>query len=516
MKWQADLRSWVTRGALGLVGVGTAAMLMSGNVPHLLALDNQAVRVPSAAAPAVQRPVVNAGSAPTSYADAVQKASPAVVTILVEKNVQASPAELSGDDLFQRFFGQNEPGAQNNQGGQHGFGSPMPNRRNAPSRVERGLGSGVIVSPDGNILTNNHVVEGAQTVRVTTADRQEYVAKVIGTDPKTDLAVVHIDATDLPTLPLADSDAVRVGDIVLAVGNPLGIGETVTMGIISAKGRTTAVDDGHYEDFLQTDAPINQGNSGGALITTQGELIGINAQIMSTSGGNIGIGFAIPSNMARSVMAQLISTGHVRRGLLGTTVQTMNSDLAKSLGLTSARGALVADITAGGPAARAGLQQKDVILKIDGHPIETSNDLRNRVSALAPGTAVTLEVQRNGTVRTLTATLGDVPEDANATTEKPADSNDLGATVEPLTPQAARQYHVASGTMGLVITGVDSSSVAARIGLQPGDVVRQVNGQAIRSADDLTGALNARRDRPSSMLVQRGERAFYVAVPARR
>ncbi len=501
MRWQTDLRSWVAKGAIGLLGVATGAMLMSGAVPHLLASDSQAAK---AVVTAAARPIVAAGAAPISYADAVQRAAPAVVTITVEKTMQPSPATMSPDDDFlQRFFGQ---GNGNNA---------QPNRRRAPSQVEHGLGSGVIVSPDGNILTNNHVVDGAKNVRVTLANQQEYVAKVVGTDPKTDLAVVHIDATDLPTLPLADSDSVRVGDVVLAVGNPLGIGETVTMGIVSAKGRTTDPGDGNYEDFLQTDAPINQGNSGGALITTQGELIGINAQIMSTSGGNIGIGFAIPSNMAHNVMTQLIATGHVRRGLLGTTVQTMNSDLAKSLGLGSTQGALVADVTPGGPAAKAGLEQKDVILKVNGHAIETSNDLRNRVSAMAPGANVTLEVLRAGATRSLTATLGEVPEDANAASNQSADTGKLGVTVEPVTPQSARQYHVPAGTTGLVVTAVDPSGVAAGIGLRPGDVLRQVNGTAVHTADELSQALASRRDRPSSVLVQRGESALYVAVPPR-
>ena len=491
------VRSWGIRGAIGLVAVATAGVLMAGGVPHLLASARGAAPVVAAPAPVVP------GPAPTSYADAVDRAAPAVVTIRVEKRLTNVPMMMQpGDDgdLFQWFFGQ-------------GQGRAPQGRRAMPAPVERGLGSGVIVSPDGNILTNNHVVDGAQSVRVALADGQEFTAKVVGTDPKTDLAVVHISATDLPVLPLGDSDKVRVGDVVLAVGNPLGVGETVTMGILSAKGRTTDLGDGNYEDFLQTDAPINQGNSGGALITTTGELIGINTQIMSPSGGNIGIGFAIPSNMAKNVMGQLVATGHVRRGLLGTTVQTLSSDLAKGMGLSSVHGALVSDVTPGGPAAKAGVKPGDVILKLNGQEITSSNDLRNRVSAMAPGTTVALDVQRNGTKQTLTATLGEVPEDGGSAPGQPASREDLGLTVQPLTPDLARQYRVPAGTSGLVVTAVEPSSPAANAGLQPGDVLRQVNGQSVRSAGELRQAIAQHHDRPSYAYVQRGDQSFYAALP---
>jgi len=401
-----------------------SALAFSGIVPHAASLDRS---TPAPAAAPVVAPVV-APLATTSYADAVARVAPAVVTIEVQKRAQASPAGmLPDDDFLQRFFnpgggedGQNRPNTQNRQNGR---------QRSAP--IEQGVGSGVILTADGNIVTNNHVVDGADAdkVIVRLADGREFLAKVVGTDPPTDLAVIHINATDLPTLPVADSDRVRVGDVVLAVGNPLGIGQTVTMGIVSAKDRATDLGDGSsYEDFIQTDAPINKGNSGGALVTTTGELVGINSQIMSPSGGSIGIGFAIPSNMARSVMTQLVSSGHVRRGMLGVTVQMMTSDLAKSLGLSSVHGAMVDEVTAGGPAAKAGIEQGDVILKLNGHPIDDSNGLRNQVSALAPGSTVTLDIFRHGSEKQVSATLSQMPETSAAKADSAGASTDLGMT----------------------------------------------------------------------------------------
>ncbi len=378
-----------------VAGIATA-YAVSRSEPHLAA--SSAAPLNTAVAPAT-----------ASYADAVDRAAPAVVMVRVEKRADTSAMGMPDESFLQRFFGPDF--------GQPGPGqSPQLRRQQAP--VEEGVGSGVIMTSDGTILTNNHVVDGAERVSVALTDGREFTAKVVGTDPASDLAVVHIDATGLPTLQVADSNHVRIGDVVLAVGNPLGMGQTVTMGIISAKGRTTDNgDNSSYENFLQTDAPINRGNSGGALVTTTGELVGINSQILSPSGGSIGIGFAIPSNMAENVMSQLVATGHVRRGMLGVSAQGLTSDMAKSLGLSSVHGAIVAEVTPDSPASKAGLRQGDVILKVNGEAISDGNDLRNRISAMSPGSHVDLGIQRTGQQETLTATLSETSP--ATTTERP-------------------------------------------------------------------------------------------------
>jgi Do/DeqQ family serine protease len=325
-----------------------------------------------------------------SYADVVAKAAPAVVTIHSQMRVrQPQQYPFMDDPFFRQFFG--ERGMQQ---------APVQPKREA-------LGSGVIVREDGYILTNHHVIDGADKIQIDMNDRRTLEAQVVGSDPPSDLAVLKVNASGLPVLAMGDSDRTRVGDVVLAIGNPLGVGQTVTMGIISAKGRQTGLSNGSFEDFLQTDAPINQGNSGGALVNTNNELIGINSQILSPSGGSIGLGFAIPSNMARTVMDQLINNGKVRRGQLGVTVLKIPSEPASQLGVTQGPGVVVYQVQSGSGADRAGLRQGDVITALNGTTIDDPNTFRNTIASTPPGTEVTLTIKRGGNERQVRVTLGE-------------------------------------------------------------------------------------------------------------
>ncbi len=440
------------------------------------------------------------GASADSYAPLVDRVAAAVVTVRSERRARLTSSQLPDDPLLREFFGD-------------------PRRRpQAPRRFrEGGLGSGVIVRPDGYILTNNHVVDDSEQVTVEMSNGRSFSAKVVGTDAPSDLAVLKIDGANLQVLALADSDQVRVGDIALAVGNPLGIGQTVTMGIISATGRATGAGDGSYQDFIQTDAPINQGNSGGALVSTRGELIGINSQILSPSGGNIGIGFAIPANMAKNVMTQLIDRGTVRRGLLGVTVQPVTPDIARSLKIDSARGALVNGISADGPAEKAGVRRGDVILAIDGTAVKDSNSLRNAISQKLPGTDVKLTLRREGREQTVNVRLDEVqasPAEA-AGSEGEAEGSGVGIAVEPLTRDTARQLGVRASS-GLVITGVQPSSRAADAGLKQGDVIEEVDGVKVTTVEALRSAMTGTGDAPALLLVHRGEVTVYITLDRSR
>ena len=353
------------------------------------------VRFASGSEPAVANPPINnpppGTAAPgISYADVVSRVSPAVITIHSQMRARAPEQYPFLDDpMFREFFGDR---------------GRIPQQ---PPQRREGLGSGVIVSADGYILTNHHVVDGAEQIKVDMNDNRTLNARVIGVDPPSDLALLKVEASNLPVLTLGDSDRVRVGDVVLAIGNPLGIGQTVTMGIISAKGRQTGLSSGSFEDFLQTDAPINQGNSGGALVSTNSELVGINSQILSPSGGSIGIGFAIPSNMARTVMETLVRTGKVRRGQLGLTVGKVTSEVVEKLKLKDQRGLLVAQVLPGSGASRAGIQQGDIVTAFNGTDVNDPNVFRNLVAGTAPGTDVTLTILRDGREQQVRATLGE-------------------------------------------------------------------------------------------------------------
>jgi Do/DeqQ family serine protease len=380
------------------------------------------------------------------------------------------------------------------------------------------------VSADGTILTNAHVIDGATKITVFLSDNKTFDAKLVGADKPSDLAVLKIEAQNMPFLNLGNSDTVRIGDIVLAIGNPLGIGQTVTAGIISAKGRRTGLSDGSFEDFLQTDAPINRGNSGGALVNLAGELIGINSQILSggPSGGNIGIGFSIPSNMAKSVMEQLLRDGRVRRGMLGIGIQNLNEDTAQALGLKDTSGVLVSDVRKGSAAEKAGFKRTDVITAINGEKIEDSNVLRNKVAGTLPGTEIKITVLRDGSPHELTATLdefemtgnkaGGESEDGDGVPEKESDTGKLGLTLQPMTPQIARQFGIEGDAEGMVVTGVDADGAAAEAGIARGDILLEINRQPANSLEAVQSALQSGAGKPVLLLVSRRGQTIYLTV----
>jgi serine protease Do len=446
----------------------------------------------------------------SSYAAIVSRVAPAVVTVRSERRVKAEESPLTDDPMLRQLFGDRMPRDQQQQ---------------QQPRTERqeGLGSGVIVSPDGYILTNHHVVDGAQEITVELTDNRVFNAKLVGSDQPSDLAVLKIDARDLSVLSLGDSDRAQVGDVVLAIGNPLGIGQTVTSGIISAKGRTTGIGDGGFEDFIQTDAAINRGNSGGALVNTSGELVGINSQILSPSGGSIGIGFAIPTNMARDVMTQLVQTGKVRRGMIGVGIQPVTADIAQSLNLHDVRGALVNEVRPDSPAAGAGVHRGDVIVAFNGTAVSDSNSFRNMVARTQPGTPVSFTVLRDGREMQLRATLAELPmekvkgeeTDANASADANAGGK-LGVAVQTLTPELAARMELQRDTHGLVVTSVDPEGPAADAGLRRGDLIQEVNRQPVNTREELRAALGRSGTRPVLMLVTRDGQTIFLTVKMRQ
>jgi Do/DeqQ family serine protease len=472
------------------LAVAAAAALITGAAWRGLAA------APTPTPAAAQAPAVTGRTLPAgtrdSYADVVKAVAPAVVTIRVEGKATASPTQFEGDDFFRRFFGEDEE-------------QPGRRQRAVPrSYRQRGLGSGVVMTADGYILTNNHVVDGAEKIHVDLPDGRTLEGKVIGTDKPSDLALVKVSATGLPTAPLGNSDGAQVGDVVLAIGNPLGVGQTVTMGIVSAKGRSTGSGDGsrNYQDFLQTDAPINHGNSGGALVNTKGEVVGINAEMLSPVDANIGIGFAIPSNMARHVMDDLRKDGHVRRAQLGVEVQPVTSDLAESLNLKHVGGAIIGKVTPDSAADHAGLKRGDVIQSFNGQPVSDINSLRNHVAETQPGSNASVVIVRDGAEKTVSVKL----DEADA-------GRQLARNGEPAgTDKAALGIAVERGAKGLVITGVSPDSRAADAGLQEGDVIVEVNRQAVKSVDELRAAVRKTNDRPVLLLVEREGRTLFVTV----
>jgi Do/DeqQ family serine protease len=354
-------------------------------------------------------------------------------------------------------------------------------------------------------------------------DGKSFDAKVVGLDQPSDLAVLKIEATNLPFLNLGNSDNVRVGDIILAIGNPLGIGQTVTAGIISAKGRRTGLSDGSFEDFLQIDAPINRGNSGGALVNLSGELIGINSQILSggTGGGNIGIGFSIPSNMAKTVMEQLIANGKVRRGMLGVNIQNITEDLAQGLGLKDTKGVLVSNVRANSAAGKAGVQRGDVITAINGEAVEDSNILRNKVAGTMPGTEITLTIVRDGSEQQIKAVLDEFEVEGAKNTQTPNNNNKqeapkqegkLGLSLQPITPEIALRLSLPDDTKGLIVTEVEPSGSAAAKGVARGDVILEINKQAVSTLEDVQSAIDKSGNNPILLLISRRGQTIFLTV----
>ena len=485
-------------GGTALVG----SLLWAAN-PH----GNQAPK-PEASPPQLvlnAQPIHRDGRMAASFAPVVKKVVPSVVKVFTKTKArfasqeEAIPPELNTPSL-RRFFGD-----------QFQRNTPDGAMRMPP---QEGTGSGVIVSKDGYILTNNHVVDHADEVKVTLHDGRQFTAKVIGRDPKSDLAVVKVEANNLPAIEIADSDQVEVGDLVLAVGNPFGLGETVTMGMVSAIGRATLGLD--YEDFIQTDAAINPGNSGGALVDAEGRLIGINTAILSHSGGNQGIGFAIPVDLARHVMDNLVSYGRVIRGYLGVTIQDITPALAKEFKLSNDQGALVSEVVPNSPASKAGLADGDVVTEFNGKNVTDSRRLKLQVAEIKPGTSVPVKVMRSGEARTLTIKMGELPGEQTIlnASHQPAENSDAlhGVGVTDLSSQARRDLRVPNKIQGALIESVAEDSAAAKAGLKPGDVILEINRQKVTNSTDAVRLTEHPKDKVTLVRVWSNGGTHYVAV----
>ena len=510
MSGKLEIRPWMAVVALVIASVG------GGLVASVVARHSSVPVFVSTAQAATVEPTGNL----VSFAPVVKRTAPAVVNISSTKVIKAEmPTQRRGrrgqqqqqnplfdDPFFRQFFGDNSPYNQ------------VPR-----DRRESALGSGVVVSPDGYILTNNHVVEGATTVKVTLSDRREFTAKTIGTDPQTDVAVIKIDASSLPVLPLSGVKP-EVGDVCLAIGNPFGVGQTVTMGIVGATSRNLGGSIEQFEDFIQTDASINPGNSGGALINTRGELVGINTAILSGSGGNQGIGFAIPVTMARNVMDQLIRSGKVTRGYIGAYLQDVDPNLAKAFKIPSNSGVVITKIDPNTPAEKAGLKEGDVVTKVNGETVVDVQGLRNRIASMAPGTSVAMQVYRNGTPTEVHVTLGERPADLEARGSRQGrggnqgggqESGLSGVSVDNITPDIAQQLQLPRSTTGVVVTDVDESSAAAEAGLQQGDIIEQVNRQPVKTVNDFDRLVAQSKSGATLLLVNRGGVRNFVAIESK-
>jgi serine protease Do len=480
----------------GAVGVGVLSF-------SLLTLHQETVA--QSAAPRT------AAAGPASFADVIESVSPAVVNIMVSKVETAEPTvfqfrqpgaprgeESPFDQFFERFFdGPNQP----------------------RQRRSEGQGSGFLIDASGYIVTNNHVAGDAEKITVTMQDGRKFDAKLVGHDARTDLALIKVEQTGLPFVAFGDSDHARVGDWVVAIGNPFGLGGTATAGIISARGRDVRLTDNDANDYLQVDAPINFGNSGGPVFNTSGEVIGINTAIFSPNGGNIGIGFAIPATQAKQIIAELRSNGSVERGWLGVSIQTLDDDLAGSLGLADAHGALVAEVVGDSPAAKGGVQAGDVITRFNGQEIDSARTLSRAVADAQPSKPAKVTVWREGRSRELTVQLGEASQGEKVAGVAPSGAGQtsgaaLGLTLRPLTDEDRAQLGLPSSVTGALVAAVAPDSAAEEKGMRPGDVITRVNQRAVTNVADAVAALNAAKesDDRALLLVRRGDAQRFVAL----
>ena len=447
-----------------------------------------------------------------AFSSIAKRLSPAVVSLKVEKKVgPESPSGIAPDDssnplndeLMKRFFGDRIPDGLRQRS--------LPGPRNPVV----GQGSGFVVSSDGYILTNHHVVSEGSKVTVRFHDGREMTAKVVGSDPQSDVAVIKVDAKNLATLPLGDSSTTEVGEWVLASGAPFGLTHTLTAGIVSAVGRNS-VGINNYENFIQTDAAINPGNSGGPLVNLKGEAIGINTAIFSKTGGSVGLGFAIPIDMAKQVYEQILDHGNVVRGYLGVKIQRLNQDLADQFGLKDSQGVLIGDVQKGAPGEKAGLKQADVIVELDGKTVEEAASFRNAIAMRAPGSQVNLTVVRDGQRIAIPVTLEKLPENAvtSAVKEAQKSSSSWGFSVQPLTADLAKKFGYSEGS-GVVITEVVPGSAASEAGLEPGMLIQQVNRKKVQSADEFNDLLQQEKEAKSLLLlVSDGKNSSFVVLKA--
>ena len=488
------------------VGVIAGVFLLSGIVVGVGLSAGSGWISPAVSAPQTSTALALAGGGSNGFPAVAKSTMPAVVNISTSRVVknQGGPASPFMDDpMFKHFFGDQ-------------FNKQLQIPR---ERREASLGSGVIVSADGYIVTNAHVVDKADDIKVLLSDKREYTGKVVGSDPKSDIAVIKISGKNLPVITWGDSDNIEVGEYALAIGNPFGLNSTITLGIISAVGRANMGIE-QYENFIQTDAAINPGNSGGALVNTRGELIGINTAIFSRTGGNMGIGFAIPSNMARSVMDSLVKTGKVVRGYLGVSIQDVNSKIAKQFGLDQAQGALISDVVNGSPAEQAGLKSGDIVLRFDGKVIEGSSMLRNRVAETGVGKNVEVEILRDKKPVKLSIKIAEQPKDmtvaGGANVKGDGKSAMLaGLEVRNISPEVARQLNLQRGLQGVVVAEVESGSTAEEAGVQTGDVIVELNRKVVRNTDDFQRLSKSigKTDSALLLIVRQGGRLFVAINP---